>query len=342
MPRAQLPGNETDRLAALHDYDVLDTACEENFDTIVRLAAKLSRCPVALVSLVDTDRQWFKARHGLDATETTRDLSFCAHAILDPSKPFVIPDATKDQRFADNALVLGAPNIRFYAGIPLRTHDGYALGTLCVIDTRPREFGSEAIDTLVGLAQTVSTALELRRAMHQVRMLALTDMLTGLPNRAAFVSALAQALDRQNSGGERFSVLLLDLDGFKQINDVLGHPAGDRVLVDVAAVLRASIRNDDIAARLGGDEFGVILAGRSGSDPSLVGERIRSVIETTMAEAARAVTVSVGAITFLAPPADETEVLSATDALLYAAKASGKNRVVWRSFSGCEVIQPCV
>ncbi len=218
MPPAPHPLNEVERLAALHSYDVLDTACEAAFDNMARLAARLTDCPTALVTLLDADRQWFKARYGLDITSTPRDQAFCAHAILDPTGPMVVPDATQDARFADNPLVMGAPDIRFYAGMPLVNPEGYALGALCVIDYKPRAIGVETLDTLTGLAQAVTTTLELRRAIRQVRSIALTDSLTSLPNRAAFLDALGRAIARQRRDGQPFSLLYIDLDQFKQVS----------------------------------------------------------------------------------------------------------------------------
>jgi GAF domain-containing protein len=134
MPPAPLPSNERERLAALHSYEVLDTACEGAFDNLAKLAAQITVCPIAAVSLIDAGRQWFKARHGLEISETPRDYAFCAYTILS-SAPLIVPDTACDPRFADNPFVTDAPNVRFYTGIPLVNQDNLALGTLCVIDT---------------------------------------------------------------------------------------------------------------------------------------------------------------------------------------------------------------
>lgn len=160
--QAPLPDNETDRLAALYSLDILDTDSEQDFDDIVKLASKVCDAPMSLVSLVDMDRQWFKAAVGTDLTETSRDMSFCAHAILGRDL-LVVPDATKDPRFADNPRVSGAEGIRFYAGAPLVTTDGYALGTLCVVDRTPRRLDAEQLQALRALARQVTSQLELRR-----------------------------------------------------------------------------------------------------------------------------------------------------------------------------------
>ena len=140
MKSPDLPPDEAERIAALRGLNILDTPPEERFDRVTRLAAQLFGVPIAVISLVDAKRQWFKSRHGLDAIETPRDVSFCGHAILQDGV-FHVPDALQDPAFADNPLVLGDPKIRFYAGTPLRTKSGAALGTLCLIDTKPRDFG---------------------------------------------------------------------------------------------------------------------------------------------------------------------------------------------------------
>ncbi|MEA2738018.1 MAG: hypothetical protein QOH05_1325 [Acetobacteraceae bacterium] len=332
MPPAPLCLDEADRLAALRTYEVLDTVCEESFDTIVRLASRLTGCPIALVSLVDADRQWFKARYGLDFAGTPRDQAFCAHAVIDPSRPLVVPDATKDARFASSPLVTGDAKFRFYAGMPLVNPEGYALGTLCIIDRQPKEIGADVLDTLVGLAQTVMTTLELRRALLQMQHMALTDRLTGLPNRPAFLAALVKAIARQRRDGQPFSLLFVDLDHFKQVNVCHGHAAGDRALVTVADALVSCMRSTDTVGRMSGDEFVALLQGGDGQEAVCAGERIRGAIAARMAAGGWNVTASVGAVAFFDPPASESDALAAADALMYEAKLAGKNQVLCRDF----------
>jgi signal transduction histidine kinase len=159
---APLPVNETERLATLYGLNVLDSPPDKDFDDIVALAAAVCGVPMSLVSLIDTDRQWFKASVGTDLVETSRDLSFCAHAILGRDL-LVVPDARQDPRFADNPAVAREGGVRFYAGAPLVTTDGYALGTLCVVDSRPRRLDVEQLQALHALARQVTSQLELRR-----------------------------------------------------------------------------------------------------------------------------------------------------------------------------------
>lgn len=332
MKSAALPANESERIAALHSYEILDTACEDLFDNVAHLAATLLGTPISLISLIDTDRQWFKSHIGLDATETPRDWAFCAHAILDQETVLVVPDARLDERFADNPLVVDEPVIRFYAGAPLVTPEGMALGTLCVIDQAPREMNEEQVLLLQRLAQTAVTTLELRRAMNRARDFALIDIMTGLPNRAALIAALDRAIARHKRHHGEFSLVYFDLDGFKRVNDLGGHADGDRVLREVAALLNATCREDDFAGRLGGDEFAMVLWGGE-TEALAAAERIRGEIERHMLDKGWAVTASIGAATFAAAPASPDVALMAADALMYAAKTAGKNQVRHQTFA---------
>lgn len=163
MPAADLPGDEEERVKALHELDLLDTEPEAEFDELVRRAAAATDAPVAVITLVDEARQWFKARVNLEMQSSDRDLSFCAHAILTPGDLTVVPDTLDDDRFSDNLLVTEDPNIRFYAGAPIFTPDGHAAGTLCVIDTAPRDLSEQQAQSLRELAAEVSRQIERRR-----------------------------------------------------------------------------------------------------------------------------------------------------------------------------------
>jgi GAF domain-containing protein len=164
MLKPPVPENEESRLSALRNYNILDTPPEEAFDIIARLASYICGTPIGLVTLIDRHRQWFKSRVGLDIPETPRDMAFCAHTILQPSL-FVVPDTTADERFSSHPLVANEPNIRFYAGAPLITGEGYPLGTLCVLDRIPRELNADQKNALLSLACLVIIQLDLRRKL---------------------------------------------------------------------------------------------------------------------------------------------------------------------------------
>lgn len=175
--KAPIPSNETQRLAALRDYHILDTAPEVAYDDITALAAFICDVPISMISLVDEGRQWFKSKNGLCQNQTARDEAFCAHAILD-TKPLIVRDATKDPRFSDSGLVTRSPRVRFYAGFPLIAPNRLILGTLCVIDRKPRQLSSGQLRAIQALARQVMTLLELRRvsahlagALKQVKVL---------------------------------------------------------------------------------------------------------------------------------------------------------------------------
>ncbi|MEL7472910.1 MAG: GAF domain-containing protein, partial [Planctomycetota bacterium] len=168
MPPAPLPENEERRQSALRALPSLDGQHQSWADDFAAAASALCGCPIGVVSIVDEDRQWFKGQVGLDVCETPRDQAFCAYTVLG-DEPLVVEDATADPRFADNPLVTGEPGIRFYLGIPLLDDDGLALGSLCVIDTRPRRLTSEQIDAMRGLARLVSDRLTFSTRMRQVR-----------------------------------------------------------------------------------------------------------------------------------------------------------------------------
>ena len=168
MKKAEKPTNEKERLETLHSYQVLDTPPEEGFDDYTLLASKICETPIALVSLVDDDRQWFKSKHGIDVSQTPRDVAYCAHAILQDDV-FIVKDALQDDRFHDNPLATGEPPVRFYAGAPLRTLAGHNIGTLCVIDHHPRELSKDQIEALTALSRRVIVQFEYRLALMKFR-----------------------------------------------------------------------------------------------------------------------------------------------------------------------------
>ncbi len=272
MDRPALPENEERRLATLRSLDLLDTPREERFDRLTRMARRVFRAPIALVSLVDSNRQWFKSCVGIEAEETPRDVSFCGHAILGDDV-FVIPDAHADPRFRDNPLVVGEPRIRFYAGCPIRSLDGSRLGTLCVIDHVARDPDAEDLMALRDLAAMVEREI----ATFQI---ATIDELTGLGNRRGFTLLAEKSLRLCDRQGITATLVFIDLDDFKTINDRFGHAEGDRALAAFAGELRRSFRDSDICARIGGDEFVVLLTDATSDDAMAIVKRFEQALAT--------------------------------------------------------------
>lgn len=444
------PDDEERRLEALAQYFVLDTPPEEDLDRLARVATRIFSVPIALVSMVDRARQFFKARIGLDVSESSRAGSFCSHAILN-ADVLLVADAAKDPRFRDNPLVVGPPYIRFYAGKPLVTPTGEKIGTICLIDTKPRhDFTAEDRMNLADMAERVMDRLEVRRLGHarsvsqarfdniagashdaiicsnlQARItywnraaeqlfgygahealgqctglivhdswrqgyeaeleqlrngfgtdldgktielrakrkdgseflaefslstwkegistsvgaiirdvterrlneerlsrLASLDALTDLPNRASWRARLDKTMQ---ATGEA-TVLLLDLDGFKEVNDTLGHSAGDALLIEVAARLKASLSMAISVGRLGGDEFVALLPGNDERQARAIAGLIISAFASPFEHAGRKQRVGVSVGVALAPQHGESsqELMNAADLALYRAKAAGK------------------
>ncbi len=211
MGRTPLPTNESARLAELDSFDILDTLPEQSYDDITALASHICGTPIAIVSLVDRDRQWFKSAIGLDAMETPRDVAFCAHAILRPGELLVVPDATRDSRFADNPLVVAGSGIRFYAAAPLVTDNGNALGTLCVIDRVARDLTPDQERALRALSRQVMAQLELRRAVAELsrKQAVLEEMMR---QKETFVATVSHELRTPLTAVMGFVEVLTDPD----------------------------------------------------------------------------------------------------------------------------------
>jgi diguanylate cyclase (GGDEF)-like protein len=318
-----IPENEPQRLKAIRSYEILDTEPELEFDALTRIASHAFGAPIAVVAMMDSDRLWFKSRLGLDIPQLDRKIAFCAHAIMRPREPLVVEDLRDDQRFASNPLVAEAPHIRFYAGAPIVDPGGHALGTIAVIDAQPRAFTAPQRDALMDLSALAMTALEGRRRALDLERLALTDHLTGIGNRAQFDRAIAAALADARRSGEPFSLLFMDLDGFKDVNDALGHAAGDEVLCTVARRLAGLVRAGDTLARLGGDEFAVVMRqGDQGAATALSARIVQSVqqpIALSSGGTAR-VAISVGAAAYAGADTSAAALLAQADQSLYCAK----------------------
>lgn len=321
MNRKLKPQDEDGRLAALRRYDILDTAPEEPFDKLTELVRKVLGVPIAAVSLVDSERQWFKSIAGLNACETSRDISFCTHTIMQ-AEPMVVPDAALDVRFAKNPLVTGEPRIRAYLGVPLQTPDGYNIGALCAIDTKPRAFPANEVAILSNFAQLVVNELELRQ-------IAMSDGLTSAMTRRAWVEAAEKEFARSRRYGTEASIILFDIDHFKRINDDFGHSAGDAVLRAVAQRSIATLRGSDMLGRIGGEEFAVLLPETSAEGANDMAERLRQQFADTpvaVNDTMLSVTASFGISSLSSGIDGVDDWLASADAFLYQAKASGRNR----------------
>lgn len=455
MSAAAVPAAESERLRTLRNYDILDTEPEEAFEAMVQLASYICQTPIAAISLVDEHRQWFKAIVGLEAKETSREVAFCAHAILQ-DEGLVVPDALLDDRFSNNPLVTSAPGIRFYAGIPLTTSGGHRLGTLCVIDQLPRELSTKQLGAVKTLADNVMAHLDLRlshkrarqyiddlqlaasifhcaseamfvadadnriitvnpaftattgytpddvigkspsilssgrqtqefygrlwqsltatgrwegelwnrrkngedyaqqlsinvvcredgtkrlyiaifsditarkNADEQIWKQANYDHLTQLPNRRLFADRLAQEVKMVQRSGQSISLLFVDLDHFKVVNDAMGHDAGDELLTQAANRIRHCVRETDTVARMGGDEFAIILS--QVNDRVDAGNLAEKIIDSlgrpfVLAGAELSLSASVGIATCSTDGDTPEQLLKSADLAMYEAKRAGR------------------
>ncbi|HEU0043836.1 sensor domain-containing diguanylate cyclase [Sphingomonas sp.] len=317
--------DEAGRLAALERYCALDTEPEPAFEKITTLVKSVIDVPICAVSIIGKDRQLFKSIQGLAERETPRDVAFCDHTIR-KREAMVVPDARIDARFAANPLVTGAPRIVSYAGVPLETSDGYNLGALCVIDTRPRDFTPAEVTILGNFARLVIDEFELRAIANN-------DYLTGAMTRRAFTERAEQELARHRRYSRPCSLISFDVDHFKSVNDTYGHPIGDEVLKTVVRVCEDALRPTDILGRLGGEEFAVLLPETPATDALRCAERLRATLAQTTIAAAPGlrVTASFGVAPLDGAISTVSRWLADADAALYAAKRSGRNRHVLSS-----------
>ncbi|MGH1361500.1 MAG: diguanylate cyclase [Burkholderiaceae bacterium] len=454
---ANPPTQEGRRLAALYREELLDTEAEAVLDGLTRVAAEVCGAPIALISLVDKDRQWFKSAVGLpQGDQTPREHAFCAHAIVNPDDLFEIPDAKADPRFVDNPLVTGAPHIRAYAGVPIKAPDGSALGTLCVLQRQAGSLSAVQSASLTSLADVVTRLLR-ERSLHRAAKERLTtiyietpallyllnaqgeiievsdmwlnhfgyeseqvlgrnarelmttrareafmlerdrlwaeggcrdfpcqftkadgqvvdvlmsadieldsagdpsqvrcvlvdvthqlmlqseleyqariDDMTGLANRAWFMQNMRVELDRSKRHARPLSLIMFDIDHFKQMNDQYGHLVGDRALIAIAEQAREQLRVSDQIGRIGGEEFAILLPETDASGALLLAERLRQRLESMDSSAYKLpcqVTASFG-VALVDPQLSVDTALKNADMAMYAAKRDGRNRVVlWK------------
>lgn len=345
------PPGDSLRLQALWRYRILDTLPEQAYEDVVHLATTLCGTSQAYISFLDEARQWFKAKLGAEDTETPREIAFCDLAIRRPEQVTVVPDASQHPVFRHYPQVTGPDHLRFYAGAPMVTPDGFALGTVCVADVVPRELTVAQVDALRALARTTVQLLELRRRELQAQRLlvereratqdlmdyqrsleasyaslaeeARRDQLTGLFNR----SGLLQASSKEGwLGSGQFTVAVMDIDHFKRINDTHGHADGDQVIRAVGEEILRAVRGADVAVRYGGEEFLVVMPATAPDGALSVVERIREAVAARSDLPAR-ITMSGGLAAGSAGRDDFERVFERADQALYQAKHRGRNRV---------------
>jgi diguanylate cyclase (GGDEF)-like protein len=316
----QMLYEEVGRVSAVHHYKLLDTLPEPAFDRIKHLVKTVLSVPICTLSLINSDRQGWKSCVQLNATERSHDICFYTH-VMQGQILMNIADAREDPRFSDNPLVTGAPHIRSYLGIPLSSREGYSLGALCVIDTKPRNFGPAQIEVLQDFAELVIHEMELR-------LMAQTDHLTGLASRRRFILEADKAIAHFVRSQVPAALLVLDVDHFKRINDTYGHRVGDVVLRSIGSQLTSLIRSTDTVGRLGGEEFGVLLPGHSLDEAEAIAERLRITIEETKIKHNPPIrmTASFGVASLTERSLSFDDWVACADQGLYAAKRSGRNR----------------
>lgn len=321
-PDYPIPANEALRQRDLERIGVLNHPGDEHFERLVRLASTVLETPIALISLVDGDRQWFLAHHGLEANETPREMAFCAHAIAG-DETLVVPDARQDPRFCTNPLVIHDPKICFYAGAPLQTRDGHNLGTLCVIDRLPRHFSGNQVHLLEDLAQLVLRELELRRQ-------AIVHPISGLVQRSGFQEQTEPELKRARQSAQPLALLALEIDHFSQLRHRWGQPTSDQALRDVAAFLDSQVCPQDLIGQIGDQEFGVLMVNVDLEPAMERAEAIRCGI-TELAGVFRGsghrLEIS-GGLTLLAPQDQHAEdLLLRAERALFLAQGNGRNQI---------------
>lgn len=317
-----IPANELQRLRELERYGVIDSPSDEHFERIVELASLIFAVPITAISLVEQHRQWFLCNLGLEASETPRDQAFCAHAIATDGV-MVVPDATADPRFRSNPLVTAAPHIRFYAGAPLHSPEGHNLGTLCVIDRKPRQITAQQERQLALLAQMVMHEIELRR---QARLCPVT----GLPTRRTFLTIGDHEISRARRQHQPLSLLCVDIDHLRLVNNRWGHSAGDQLLQAVVGLLRGVMREQDYAARLGDGEFALLLVGLEGHEALELAETLRRAVTTLPGAHSHSdflLHISGGLTCLASADRDIEDVLRRADQALALAKGNGRNQI---------------
>ncbi len=334
MLTAPLHPDEALRQYTLDCLNLLDTAADVHLDTLVRVAQTAFGVETVLISLIDRDRQWFKAKRGIDVCETPRDIAFCSHTILQ-TESLIVPDALDDPRFSDNPLVTSAPRVRLYAGHPIIIN-GSPIGSLCLLHPTPRTLSAAEQAMLRDLA-TLAEGYVIQRlqnthirtlyeALDAERLRAMTDPLTKAWNREGLNYLSPVLLNEAGIGSKQIGVLSCDLDHFKAVNDRYGHAIGDEILVQTARRLKSVLRADDVLVRLGGEEFAVMVLVNQADELRVLAERVRRVLDEPLKCGANkiAVTASVG-VALKREDEDIEHTFRRSDEAMYRAKANGRN-----------------
>lgn len=327
------PDNDSQRVHDLTSTRLLSNGSMPDLDELTQMCQKVFNVDIAAVSLVDDNHQWFKSKVGLDLNSTPRDVSFCTW-VLYQGDHVLVEDARNDPRFASNPLVLDAPFIRFYSGIPLYSKRGYMLGTLCIIHSEPRLMSVNEIDLQAHLARQAELLIE----KFEIEQLAMTDSLTGLYNRRYFDQRAREEINNARRSLQPVSVVVLDIDDFKRINDSYGHSAGDIALVKLAQIMKQQLRSSDVVSRVGGEEFHILLPNTPECVAFQVAERIRCAVKSSPVVLASNngsqdsseayLTCSFGLATLKQSDQHIDSLLQRADAAMYEAKRNGKDVVV--------------
>lgn len=314
ISQSVIPTNEAQRLAAVQRYAILDTPPEQTFERITKLAARFFNVPIAIISIVDRDRIWFKSHHGLDLEQIDRDLGLCAAVILQ-NDIYAVIDAKTDPRTATSPLVAEEFGWRFYAAAPLRTAAGFNIGTIAVIDFSPREITAAEQETLKDLAAIAINQLDLRLLVKASVVFEVTESmqilqesepakpaalsetvtLTGLKNRHAFDLKLEWYALQASQHGSDAAVVLIELDGLKVLNDTMGENHGNILLQAFASALRSGFREADIAYHFGGEKFALLLPLRGKEDFNSLKQSLEQRLENALRQTRQVVRIGASA-----------------------------------------------
>lgn len=338
----RLPANEAERLLSVRSLISSNTTASiPELNALAELAQGVFDVPFAGVNIIDEDWQRVACQAGIPITECPRELSICTRVVF-ANDIVVIPDLTRHPELRDAAYVTGDPAFRFYAGAPVSLEPDLPVGAFCLLDIKPRDFSDADLRHLKKFAFIASALLRLQKtnlimqfAQHELRTAAMTDPLTGFYNRAGLSKIVDVGLAGAMSSAQTFGALYLDMDGFKSINDRLGHHVGDEVLREAACRIRSVIREEDICVRMGGDEFAIFIPSPpDASELALICERILAAFREPFRIDGHAIParLSIGAAIAPQAGAERAQLLRSVDAALYKAKQAGRDRFV--IFSG--------